>query len=98
MKTPTALLALTAAAFAFTASAGEMGKTSTFEALDKDSNGKISATEARAHDGLNKSFAQTDRNADGAVDASEFKGYTDSARSTAMPSEKATDVTPKPQP
>lgn len=47
-----------------------------FESLDKDSNGKISLTEASEHDALFVAFKNLDKNKDGELTKEEFASYT----------------------
>ncbi|HSH29464.1 MAG TPA: hypothetical protein VK971_06100 [Thiohalobacter sp.] len=67
-----------------TASAGEKAMMSgenammgamTFEALDRDGDGYISAEEAGAHKGLEANWDKADANQDGHLDSSEFSAF-----------------------
>ncbi len=57
--------------------AAEGDKTSApkFESLDKDSNGKVSLTEASEHDALFVAFKNLDKNKDGELTKDEFASY-----------------------
>lgn len=56
--------------------AAEGDKAPKFESLDKDSNGKISLTEASEHDALFVAFKNLDKNKDGELTKEEFASYT----------------------
>jgi Ca2+-binding EF-hand superfamily protein len=58
------------------ACAAEGDKAPKFESLDKDSNGKISLTEASEHDALFVAFKNLDKNKDGELTKEEFASYT----------------------
>jgi Ca2+-binding EF-hand superfamily protein len=52
------------------------GATSTFEALDKDADGKLSQEEVAGNDTLSSNFAKLDANSDGFVSKGEFRRNT----------------------
>jgi Ca2+-binding EF-hand superfamily protein len=64
---------LAAGLLAFGAYAGDPDKKASFESLDADGNGQISATEAAAHEQLSKKMAQLDKDGDGALSKAEFE-------------------------
>lgn len=78
----TAIIAgVTATLMAAGAFAGEgMKSASSFESLDKNADGRISASEASAHQGLASGFATADANADGGLTKAEFQSWHDSSK------------------
>ena len=62
-----------AALLAFGAWADDPASQASFETLDQDGNGQLSATEAAAHDELGGRLAQLDSDGDGAVSRDEFE-------------------------
>ncbi len=59
--------------------AGDAQHTSTFEALDKNSDQQISKSEAQSDSKLSDSFASADTNGDGYLSKSEYRTKMDSA-------------------
>lgn len=78
----TAIVAgVAATVMAVGAFAGEgMKSASSFESLDKNADGRISASEASADQGLASSFATADANADGGLTKAEFQSWHDNAK------------------
>jgi Ca2+-binding EF-hand superfamily protein len=73
------ILLASAALFAAAAIAGDdkaKGATSTFEALDKDADGKLSQEEVSGNDSLAGNFDRLDSNSDGFVSKREFRRNT----------------------
>lgn len=71
-----AAAALAALAFANTAAlAQDKPASTTFESLDKNSDGKVSLDEASVHDKLFTVFKGLDANKDGALSRAEFAAY-----------------------
>jgi Ca2+-binding EF-hand superfamily protein len=66
------ILALFAAGFAITAHAAEAPS---FDALDKDKDGKVSVAEASGHDALFVAFKDLDKDKDGMLTREEFAAF-----------------------
>jgi len=81
-QTTTLVTGLAASLFALGAYAGDYGKKASFESLDADSNGQISATEAQAHSKLSQKMAQLDTDGDGSLSQTEFAAMESSAPAT----------------
>lgn len=79
------LIVTAAALFAGTALAGETMASKSFESLDKNADGGITASEAAADKSLAAGFAAADENSDGAVTKEEFAKWQASARAQAEP-------------
>lgn len=60
--------------FAAGAYAGEKAG-ATFDKLDKNQDGQVSAQEASEHSKLNEMWTEVDRDASGTIDQSEFSAY-----------------------
>jgi Ca2+-binding EF-hand superfamily protein len=73
MKHYTLVTGLAATLLAFGAHAGDYSKKASFESLDKDGNGQITATEATSHEKLSKKMAQLDKDGDGSLSKTEFE-------------------------
>mgnify|MGYP003546940828 FL=1 len=79
------LIITAAALLAGTALAGETMASKSFESLDRNADGGITASEAAADKDLVASFATADGNSDGAVTKEEFTKWQASARAQAEP-------------
>ena len=76
------LIITAAALLAGTALAGETMASKSFESLDRNADGGITASEAAADKDLVASFATADGNSDGAVTKEEFTKWQASASAT----------------
>lgn len=74
------LIVAAAALFAGTALAGETMASKSFESLDKNADGVITASESVADKNLSAAFTTADANSDGAVSKEEFARWQASAR------------------
>lgn len=72
---------LTATVLSLGAFAGDDMKGAKFESLDKNSDGRITASEASAHQDLSTGFATADANADGGLTKAEFNSWSASMKS-----------------
>ena len=61
----------------------ERGTNANFQALDANTDGRVSSEEASVDEVLSEVFTKADKNADGYVDGSEYKRYA-KARAKAM--------------
>lgn len=75
MKKSAIVTGVAASMLAFGAFAADDMKGMKFESLDKNSDGRITASEASAHQGLSTGFATADANADGGLTKSEFNSW-----------------------
>lgn len=74
------LIITAAALLAGTALAGETMAPNSFESLDRNADGHISASEASSDKTLAANFAMADADSDGAVSKEEFSRWQDTAR------------------
>lgn len=89
MKILTMLGGAAAMGLAFGALASEPMKPATFDSLDADTDGKISATEAAKHADLKTGFTTADANGDGYLSKAEFASW-QSSQSTSRQAEAGT--------
>lgn len=81
------LIITAAALLAGTALAGETLASKSFESLDKNADGHITASESVADKGLAADFATADANSDGGVSKEEFTRWQASAKPRSAPVE-----------
>lgn len=81
------LIITAAALLAGTALAGETMASKSFESLDKNADGRITASESVVDKNLAGSFATADANSDGAVSKEEFAKWQASAKPQTAPAE-----------
>lgn len=65
-----------------------------FESLDKNADGRISATEANADKALNAGFSAADTNSDGALSKEEFAKWHTAATPRSEPQTQPDEVAP----
>ncbi|MCO6412309.1 MAG: hypothetical protein J5I92_06155 [Thiogranum sp.] len=87
MKTIATWISAAAALALLPGFAGAADYASTFEAIDVDGDGYISAQEAQARPDLQENWAASDANEDGVLDISEFSAFEGQGRLTPPESE-----------